>query len=597
MTDPIESRRARRENGQTGLSRAWIVRWVVIGVAAALLFLVGWVGIRGLIAKDQLESALPLVNGLKDDLKSFDLEAAQGTIDLVASRTATARAMTSDPIWRAFEIIPGIGPNLTGFRELAGVTDDLAQGVMVPVGSLGDTLNPKSLKPVDGRIDVSLFESAVPVIHDARVNVEAAYETVVGLDTSQAIGAIQDAHKKLRNLLKPIVPLVRQADGIVSVIPDMLGGGKPRNYLLVFQNNAESRSLGGHAGSWVQISVDEGKIDLSRQSSVHELKTGGMPVIELSQEQRGLWPGAGIDPSNVTMVPDLDISGRTASAFWVNKFGIEPDGVVFIDPVALGFLLEAIGPIEVPTGDVLTSENAAEFLLNGVYLKYPKNAEQDLVFGSLAKLVFGAVTSGDFDPKKLVEAALEAGETHRLLVWLAKDKEQDAFSELPFALPPLENDDKTATFGVYITDNLGSKMTYYVDAEVALGQNECAAGGVQYQVQLKLSNIVTPELGAALPSYVGRNVGGALRILVTLYAPPGSQYITAQGWDPTFVPAIGPDGEFPVMVQRLVLNPGETINTNFILVAPDDSLDRELKAYVTPMARPIPVTDDAEFVC
>jgi hypothetical protein len=347
----------------------------------------------------------------------------------------------------------------------------------------------------------------------------------------------------------------------------------------------------------VEISVDDGKIDLARQSTVHELKTGGVPVIQLSQERLGLWPGAGADPSNVTMVPDLGLSAQTASAFWAKKWGIQPDAVVFIDPVALGYILDATGPVELPTGDVISVENGAEFLLNGVYLKYPLNADQDAVFDSIADRVFGAVTGGDFDPKKLVEAALKSGEEHRLLTWFFDEAERDAFSELPFFLPPLETNGDVATFGVYITDNLGSKMTYYVDAEVALGQKECAAGGVQYQVQLKLSNIVTPELGAVLPSYVGRGVGGSLRILVSLYGPPGSQFITGQGWDPTFIPAVGPDGEYPVMMQRLVLNPSQTVNANFILVAPDDSLDRKLEAYVTPMARPIPVTDDAEFTC
>jgi hypothetical protein len=597
VTEEIASRRALRESSRTPLQRSWIIRWVLVGIAAALLFLVGWVGIRGLIAKNELESALPLVSDLKDDLKAVDLSGAQATVDIVAARTANARALTSDPLWRALELVPFAGPNLTGFRELAAVTDDIAQGVMVPVASLGDTLDPKALQPVDGRIDIAPFIAAGPVVANARQSLEMAYAEVQAIDTSGAIGAIQDAHGQLEGMLKPMMPLIEQADDLVAMLPTMLGVDGPRNYLLVFQNNSESRALGGHAGSWVQVTVDDGKIDLARQSTVHELKTGGVPVIALSQEQLGLWPGAGQDPSNVTMVPDLGLSAQTAAAFWSNRFGVQADAVVFIDPVALGFILDATGPVELPSGDKIDTKNAAEFLLNGVYLKYPLDADQNVVFESIADAVFGAVTGGSFDAKKLVEAALKSGEEHRLLVWFFDQNEQSAFDDLPFTLDKLAFTDKVADFGVYITDNLGSKMTYYVDAEVALGQRECEAGGVQYQVQLKLSNIVTPELGAVLPGHVGRHVGGALRILVTVYAPPGTQFITAQGWDPTFAPAIGPDGEYSVMVERLVLNPGQVVDANFIMVAPDDSLDRKLEAYVTPMARPIPVTDDAEFTC
>ncbi|MDZ4045601.1 MAG: DUF4012 domain-containing protein, partial [Rhodoglobus sp.] len=486
---------------------------------------------------------------------------------------------------------------LTGFRELAAVTDDIAQDVMVPVASLGDTLDPKALKPVDGRIDVSLFEAAGPVVSDARASLEAAYAEIEAIDTSRAIGAIQDAHGQLEGMLKPMMPLIVQADELVGMLPAMLGTDGPRTYLVVFQNNSESRSLGGHAGSWVQITVDEGKIDLSRQASVHELKTGGVPVITLPPEQLGLWPGAGSDPSNVTMVPDLGLSAQTASAFWSNRFQVQPDAVVFIDPIALGFVLEAVGDITVPTGDIINSGNAAEFLLNGVYIQYPNPADQDAIFGSLAKLVFGAVLGGEFDPKKLVDAALESGKQHRLLTWFFDEQEREAFAGMPFFLDQPQFTDDLAEFGIYITDNLGSKMTYYVDASVQLGQETCSAGGVQYQVQLKLTNIVTPAQGPALPTYVANTAQGALRILVTVYAPPGTQFIAAQGWDPTFAPAIGPDGSYSVMVERLVLNPGQTVDANFIMVAPDDSLDRKLDAYVTPLARPIPVTDDAEFIC
>lgn len=597
MTEENASRRAHRKPERRTSTTTWVIRWVLVGIAAALLFLVGWVGIRGLIAKSELESALPLVSDLKDDLKAVDLSSAQETVATVAARTANAKALTSDPIWRALEIIPGVGPNLAGFRELADVTDDIAQGVMVPVAGLADTLDPKALKPVDGRIDVSLFAAAAPVVSGARASLETAYDDIQAIDTSGAIGQIQDAHRQLERMLKPMIPLIEQADDIVGMLPTMLGADGPRTYLVVFQNNSEARSLGGHAGSWVQISVDDGAIDLARQATVHELKTGGVPVIQLSGDQLALWPGAGSDPSNVTMVPDLGISAQTASAFWANKFAVQPDAVFFIDPVALGYVLGAIGDVELPTGDVITSENASQFLLNGVYLKYLNPADQDAVFGAISKSVFGAMLGGDFDPKKLVEAALEGGKAHRLLAWFFDDAERQALRSLPLVLEQPENTDDLTTFGIYINDNLGSKMTYYVDGKVALGQAQCAAGGVEYRVLMELSNIVTPEEGPLLPRYVANRAQGSLRVLVTLYAPLGSTYVRSEGWDPDFTPIVRQEGDYLAIEERLVLDPSQTKPVNFILTAPDDNADRELTAYVTPLARPIPVEETPEFTC
>ena len=598
MTEEYTTRRALRELSRRPSRRAWITRWVLIGVGAALIILVAWVGVRALIAKAELESALPKVSQIKDDLKAVDLDAAQATIGEVASSTANARALTSDPIWRMFELIPLAGPNLTGFRELAAIADDIVANVMLPVASLGDTLDPSALKPVDGRIDPTVFDEAEPVISAARQALEQSYQDVLDLDTSATVAPIAAAHKQVEGMLAPLVPVMGQADDFVKLLPGLLGADGPRTYLLVFQNNSESRALGGHAGSWVEITVDNGKISLNRQSSVHELKTGGVPPIALPSEQLAVWPGAGQDPSNVTMVPRLDQSAETAAAFWAKKFGSTPDLVIFVDPVALGYILSATGPIELPTGDIIDSETAGDFLLNGVYLKYPDPTTQDLVFNTLASTLFGSVLGGNFDPAKAAQAALRAGDEHRLLIWSFDTNEQDTFKSLPFDLSTPQTTEARTEFGVYITDNLGSKMTYYVDAQVELGHAQCSTGDYQYAVRVTLKNIVTAEEGPLLPTYVANISKGALRVLVTIYAPPGSSIVRelAVGWDPTYMTLNGADGEYPVMTQRVILNPEESVTGTFIIATDDADLDKKLGAYVTPLARPIPVSE-FDFTC
>ena len=598
MTEAYPTRRALRELNRRPSRLAWILRWVLIGVAAALLALVGWVGIRGLIAKAELESALPLVSDLKDDLKSFDLTAAQGTVAVVAAKTESARALTSDPVWRIFETLPLAGPNFTAFRDLARITDDIADRVMLPAASLADTLDPANIKPVDGRIDVGAFEEAVPVVNGMAAALTDSYDELVALDTSGAIGPIGDAHDQMTGMLKTLLPLMDQADSLVAALPGMLGADGPRHYLLVFLNNAEARALGGHAGSWVQIDVDDGAIKLVHQSAVQALRTGGNPVIELAPGLPTLWPGSGRDPANSAAIPDTELSAQTAAAFWNNKFGLTPDAVFFMDPIALGRILNATGPIDLPTGDTIDSDNAASFLLNGVYLKYPLNVDQDAVFNSLSESLFGAILDGDFEPKELFEAVFDSAEEHRVLAWSFDETEQKALSKLPFVVMPPTISDKAAGFGLYFTDNLGSKMTYYVDAAVTIAQAVCTDGTAQYRMTVTLTNTVTPELGATLPNYVSNRSNGSLRMIVTAYATPGSQFIPelTTGWDPTYTPYIGSHGDNAAMVERVILDPLQSVTATFAMTVPDDNLDRRLDLYVTPMARPVPVTQ-GEFTC
>lgn len=87
-------------------------------------------------------------------------------------------------------------------------------------------------------------------------------------------------------------------------------------------------------------------------------------------------------------------------------------------------------------------------------------------------------------------------------------------------------------------------------------------------------------------------------MLVTSYAPPGSQFIPelSTGWDPTWTAYLGSDGENAAMVQRIVLAPQQSVTATFAMRVPDGNLDRRLEPYVTPMARPVPV-EQAEFTC
>jgi hypothetical protein len=399
-------------------------------------------------------------------------------------------------------------------------------------------------------------------------------------------------------MLAPLLPVMDDAANLVSALPGLLGADGPRHYLLIFLNNAEARSLGGHSGSWVQVDVDDGKISLARQSPVQALRTGDVPVMPLDPAIAAIWPGWGTDPANSAAVPDLELAAQTASAFWVNRFQVTPDAVIFMDPVALGRILGATGPIQLSTGDSIDSNTAASFLLNGVYIKYPLNSDQDAIFTNLAKTLFGSVLDGDFDPKKLVGAMLDSGKDHRLLVWSFDEQVETALASLPFGVTRPGITDKKVEFGIYFTDNLGSKMTYYVDSSVTVGQAQCTDGTVRYLITVTLTNTITPELAAQLSNYVVNRANGSLRMFVTAYAPPGAVFIPelATGWDPTAAPFFGVDGQNAALVERVILAPQETMTGTYVMTAPDARTDRALSVYVTPMARPIPVTT-VDFTC
>ena len=114
------------------------------------------------MAKSELESAQAKISTLKTQALAFDVEKAQKTVSEISDSTASAASLTSDPVWRAMELVPVAGANLHAVRQLASVTNLVMTDVASPlVGVLG-TINPASIVPKDSALDPQLFVDAAP---------------------------------------------------------------------------------------------------------------------------------------------------------------------------------------------------------------------------------------------------------------------------------------------------------------------------------------------------------------------------------------------------------------------------------------------------
>src|SRR6202000_1489466 len=72
---------------------------------------------------------------------------------------------------------------------------------------------------------------------------------------------------QLQGMLTSASGQLNTASTLLSVLPKALGSDKPRNYLLIFQNNGELMPGGGTTGSMAVLRVDKGSIQLVDQAS------------------------------------------------------------------------------------------------------------------------------------------------------------------------------------------------------------------------------------------------------------------------------------------------------------------------------------------
>jgi hypothetical protein len=578
------SRRARRAK-----RRKRIIWWSVAGVLVLLIGATAWIGVRAVLAKDELQQAVPLAKSVKAQVVAGDTAAAGKTADALRTHAVAAAQLTSDPIWRAAEIIPFVGPNLAAVREVAGATSQISTGAVSPLVRLAGKLTPAQFKPVDGAVDVQPLIDAQADVRVADDVLEAANNRVRSIDTSKTIGVVTSAVDELRPVLAEASSTADAARRAVDLLPAMLGADGPRNYLVLFQNNAEPRSTGGNPGAVALIGTNGGKVSMLQQASTSDFPPTAEPVLPLPLETRGIYGDiTGRYLQDVNLTPRFPMSAELAREMWKQRFGTEVDGVLSIDPVALGYLLSATGPVTLETGDVLTSENVVDVLLSQAYARYSDPADQNVFFASAAAAVFERVAGGDFDPAKLLAALAKSGEERRTIIWSAHQDEQTEIAGTTLAGELPASDRQATRFGVYLNDATGSKMGYYLDADYAIGQKECRQDGRAFVgLRVTLRNNAPADAASTLSDYVtgGGTYGvpaGNIRITVSVYGPQKSLFQGATRDGAELSPQTASDGGFPVTHFEVEIAPGQSTEIDLgTLTEPGSSSSLEVVSTPT----------------
>lgn len=492
---------------------------VALVVAAALLVP------RALAAKDALEEAAPLAGQIKDQILAGDTAGATASSDRLRASAARARAETDAGVWRAFEWVPVLGPNLRAVRVVATSVDELATNAIAPAAGL----SVEALKPVGGAIDVGGLSRIAELVGQAADTVDTVSAELGSVDTAPLLEPVADAVGRLDDSVSDLADVLRPARTVLSILPTALGAEGPRSYLLIFQNNAEIRTTGGNPAAIARVTAEDGRLQIAQQASSRDfINNRPEPIIPLNPETRALYgERVGTWMQDITFTPDFTESAGLMRAFWAESFGTPVDAVVSFDPVALSYLLEATGPIQLATGDVLTAENAVPLLLNEAYLRYPKNEAQDAFFASAASVIFSAVTSGDTDAEALLAGLGRAVDEGRLLYSSSDPAERAIVGASPVAGPlPADNADATV-LGVFLNDLTVGKMDYFLDVELDATSTQCEApADPRFTASARLHNRVDAAVRDSLPTTVRADAygyHGAIHTDVLVYGPVGSR--------------------------------------------------------------------------
>lgn len=591
--------RHRRSAGRI-TRRQWVITVAVVVGLVALTG--GWVGLRGLRAKDHLVAAATLMRQLQSQIAAADLPAAEATLTSLQAQTRAARLDTTDPVWRAAAHLPAAGGNLTAIATIAEVLDDLAQHVLPPLIRIAGSVDPAALAPRDGQVDIADLDRLAPVIRAADAGMSAARDRVAAIGTAGLVGPVAGGVADLRRELDHAASVTATAALAAALLPPMLGLRSARTYMVLFQNLAEPRATGGEMGAYAVVRADHGRIAIVDQgTAAGDLQTFPAPVLALDPAMSSLYTDRlGKFPADVNATPHFPTAAALARQMYQLRTGRTVDGVVATDPVALSYLLSATGPVSVGGGTRLTADNAVAVLLSEVYSRITTPVDQDRYFADAARAAFDTLTQGHGDPRAALAGLVRAASERRILVWSADPAEQArlAGTVLGGSLP--DHDGDRPTVGIFLNDGTGAKLGYYLTRASRVSVGGCRSDGRrELRVEVSLAS-TAPSSG--LPTYVsgtGELVAPyTLRTNLMVFSPTGGAILSASR-DATPTPVgSGAERGRAVAVSTVELRPGEsTTVTVGVLTGPMGASGFTPIVWTTPGVNSWPVAVESAAPC
>jgi hypothetical protein len=356
----------------------------------------------------------------------------------------------------------------------------------------------------NGRVDVQLLREAAPKlseISDATTKLDADARAI---SDPKYLSALRDARSQLQAQISDISNTIQNTALAARIAPSMMGADGPRTYFMGFQTNAEARGTGGLLGAFGILHLDNGAAAVDDLSANDEIN-GPFAPIDLGPEYAAQYgyTNPTTDSRNSNQSSHFPYAAQIWKSMWAQESGMNVDGAIAIDPVALSYMLSAVGPITMPDGEVVTKDNVVELTESTAYSRFPSDQGarqkylQDIANGVVRKMT-GRIES----PHELLDALGKAVSERRIAVWSSSPADQKLLEETPLAhmIP-----DDPGPYAEVVINNLGgNKMDYYLTREIEYVADRCDGETRMSTVTIRLTNTAPNK---PLPDYVATSAG------------------------------------------------------------------------------------------
>ena len=551
----------------------------VIAVVCAGVAIVGILAAQAMQARSHLtaarDSLATVESGLREGRLRPDDHRIQQAVAAAARNTHIAHGLTSGRMWRWAAAVPVAGCPLRSSASLAAAADTLTSQVIRPLAALAPVANPQR-GPGGVTVNVTRVRAAAGQVAQLAEDMRLIRN---GIDRASACGllgrglGVTDARSELSTRVGRLDAMVTDLRAATALLPGMLGADQPRRYLLVVQNDGESRATGGIIGGYGFLRAAHGRLSVD-VSTARLPSFGTTPVLALDKEMQTRYARFGIAQywANPNLTPDYPTAARIFAAMWAKGTGQHVDGVVTVDPTLLGYLLAAVGSARMPDGQLVNGQQLAPLLESQIYARIPTNEQRDVYFSAAGAAIYRALLASGTSPVRLLPALGRGAGEGRLLVWSRRPAEQRTLQTTPLAgeLPSTPG----PFLGVVTQNAAGSKLDYWLRRATDYRLRRLADGSAEATLTVRVTNTAPPR---GLPAYVRLRIeDGAPRhpppaqnkIYLSVYTGVGAGFTGATlDGRPTTLESETEKGH-GVFSTFLTINAGQTRTLRLVIAEP-----------------------------
>ena len=531
-----------------------------------------WLGFQAFQAKSNLEEARHSAQTAKEALLKGNAEDAAKWANEAHSQAQGARDATHSLPWSIAAVVPWLGSPFETGRQISDVVLGLAADVLQPSVQVAEAISPDRLLDA-GRVDVQLLRDAAPQLSEISTAATKLYAQAGTISDPNYLSVMRTARAELQAQTSDLSRLLDNTALAARLAPSMMGADGPRSYFMGFQTNAEARGTGGLLGGFGILRFDDGSPTVETLGQNNALDKPFAPI-DLGPDftaQYG-FDEPTTDWRNSNLSPHFPYAAQIWKSMWAQQSGTEVDGAIAIDPVALSYILGAVGPVTMPDGETITQDNVVELTESTAYTRFAAdNNARKQYLQDLASEVVKKATGRVQSPRQLLEALGKAVSERRIAVWSSSPTEQQALEET--ALAHVVPDDPAPYASVVINNLGGNKLDYYLTRHIEYSAGDCDATTRKSIVTVRLTNNASAD---GLPDYVAATANefpfdvprGTNTSWISLLATTNAELTNATIDGQQLTIFTGVERGHPIFNAQVAIDPGQTVELRYELTEP-----------------------------